>query len=117
MTMDEADAAAPTVVLEGVVLPGPTMAPPYTSDARCVIWAAARDGLDEAANSGAVAFLMRLDDGRDVVVQPAGATAVLPVRLRLEYQLPGEAPRPGTGPHRKARAEADVADDLVAGGR
>jgi hypothetical protein len=74
-----------SVVLAGTVLPGRAIAPPYASDTRCVIWAAAHnDDLDVAA-SGGLAFQLRADDGRELAVETAGAAAVLPVRLRFTF--------------------------------
>ena len=82
---------APLVVLAGVVLPGRSMAPPYASDSRCVIWAAAHDEGDEAVASGALPFELRADDGRELMVEPANATARFPVRLHFSFERPDTA--------------------------
>ena len=73
------------VVLAGTVLPGRAIAPPYASDARCVIWAAAHNDDPDVAASGGLAFQLRADDGRELAVETAGAAVVLPVRLRFTF--------------------------------
>jgi hypothetical protein len=62
------------------------MAPPYASDIRCVVWAAAAGKAAKASASGALAFRLMLDDGREVIVEPVGAVAALPIRSTLVYQ-------------------------------
>jgi hypothetical protein len=79
MTTDELE-------ITGRVLPGPTMTPPYFSDVRCVIWAAGARGEFEASSSGALSFVVRLDDGVEMVVEPVGASAVLAVRAGIAFQ-------------------------------
>jgi hypothetical protein len=74
-----------SVVLAGTVLPGRAIAPPYASDARCVIWAAAHNDDPDVTASGGLAFDLRADDGRELAVETAGAAAVLPVRLRFTF--------------------------------
>lgn len=80
------------VVLAGTVLPGPSLAPPYASDARCVIWAAAHNDDLDVASSGGLAFHLRADDGRELAVETAGAAAVLPVRLRFTFGREASVP-------------------------
>jgi hypothetical protein len=74
------------VVVVGKVLPGPTMAPPYASRIRCVVWAAGDSKATNASASGALAFRLMLDDGGEVIVEPVGAVAALPIRSTLVYQ-------------------------------
>jgi hypothetical protein len=73
-----------TVVIAGLVLPGPTLAPPYATDDRCVLWVAAPDQGDDAAGGG-LPFQLRADDGRELLIECAGASARLPVRLRINF--------------------------------
>jgi hypothetical protein len=74
------------VLVVGKVLPGPTMAPPFASRIRCVVWAAGAGDADEASASAALAFRLALDDGREVTVEPVGAVAALPIRSTVVYQ-------------------------------
>ena len=74
------------LVVTGRVLPGPTMTPPYFSDVRCVVWAAGARGAAEASATGALTFVMLLDDGVELMVEPVGASAILGIRSMLEYQ-------------------------------
>jgi hypothetical protein len=62
------------------------MTPPYFSDVRCVVWAAGGRTEAEASASGALAFAMLLDDGVELTVEPAGASAILGVRSAIEYR-------------------------------
>ena len=73
-----------TVVVVGVVLPGPTLAPPYAVDERCVLWVAAPDSADDATGGG-LPFQLRADDGRELLIECAGASARLPVRVRISF--------------------------------
>lgn len=72
------------VVVVGVVMPGPTLAPPYTTGDRCVVWLAASHTGDDA-NGGGIPFQLRADDGRELRIECAGASVRLPVRLRISY--------------------------------
>ena len=110
------------VTLAGVVLPGPTMTPPYATDARCVIWAAGTDEHDEGASSGALPFHLLADDGRELRIEPAGAAASLPVRLRLAFDRPAAGPggspaAPAWKRRGKATTESHVAAWLAVGER
>lgn len=77
--------SAQRTTINGEVLPGPTITPPYVSDIRCVVWVAGRDEWVEDGTGGAVPFRIALEDGREIGVEPAGAGAVVPVRVTISF--------------------------------
>jgi hypothetical protein len=79
---------APVDVFTGIVLSGPLLEAPYVLGARCVAWAAARDPAGPVTASGVTPFRLRLDDGREVVVQAVGARASLPARTSFAVDRP-----------------------------